>query len=183
MTGLASQGQLRASLFRWMLFTVPLIVLLGFVAGRIAGPDTLWFQSLEKPAIYPPPMWFGIVWSILYVMIGIAVAFICAAWGARGRTAALIAFAVHFVFNLAWTPVFFGAMQLTGGLVVLGLVVATLLVMIALFWKVRPIAGMLLLPYLAWVLFASVLNYQFLALNPDFDGGMPDRAQDRIPLN
>ena len=183
MSGLASKGQLRASLLRWMLFTVPLIVLLGCVAGRIAGPDTLWFQSLVKPDIFPAPMWFGIVWSVLYVMIGIALALVCAAWGARGRTAALVAFAVHFVFNLAWTPIFFGGQQLTGGLIVLGLVVATLLVVIALFWKVRPLAGILLLPYLAWVCFATVLNYQFLALNPNADGGLPISGTERVRLN
>ena len=125
MTMLASRGQLRASFIRWALFTVPLIVLLGFLAGQAGGPDSLWFQTLDKPAIYPPPATFGIVWSILYVMVGFALALICAAWGARGRTLALIVFAVHFAFNLAWTPVFFGMQEITGALIVLGLVIAT----------------------------------------------------------
>lgn len=168
MNMLASRGQLRASFIRWALFTVPLIVLLGFLAGQIGqGPETAWFQSLEKPGIFPPPMWFGIVWTILYVMIGLALALVCAAWGAKGRTAALIAFAVHFVFNLAWTPIFFGAQQIGLALIVLCIVVATLIAVIALFWRVRQLAALLLLPYLAWVIFATVLNYEFLRLNPD----------------
>ena len=146
MTMLASRGQLRASFIRWALFTVPLIVLLGFLAGQAGGPDSLWFQTLDKPAIYPPPATFGIVWSILYVMVGFALALICAAWGARGRTVALIVFAVHFAFNLAWTPVFFGMQEITGALIVLGLVIVTLIATIVLFWKIRTLAGVLLLP-------------------------------------
>ncbi|MEC8179433.1 MAG: TspO/MBR family protein, partial [Pseudomonadota bacterium] len=117
MTMLASRGQLRASFIRWALFTVPLIVLLGFLAGQAGGPDTPWFQELDKPGIYPPPATFGIVWTILYVMVGFALALICAAWGARGRTLALIVFAVHFAFNLAWTPVFFGMQEITSALI------------------------------------------------------------------
>ena len=182
MNMLASRGQLRASFIRWALFAVPLCVLLGFLAGQLGGPDTTWFASLEKPAIYPEPKWFGIVWTILYVMIGFAVALVASAWGARGRTAALWAFAVHFVLNLSWSYVFFGAQQITGGLIVLALIALTLLVVIALFWRVRKLAGVLLLPYLAWVLFASVLNYQFLQLNPQADGGDAEGAVERVRI-
>jgi benzodiazapine receptor len=171
MNMLASRGQLRASFIRWALFTVPLIVLLGFLSGQSAGADSAWFAGLDKPAIYPPPAAFGIVWTILYVIIGLAVAVVCAAWGARGRTLALVAFAIHFVFNLAWTPVFFGMQQIAGGLVVIALMALTLLAVVVLFWRVRRIAGLLMLPYLAWVLFALALNFQFLQLNPDADGG------------
>ena len=182
MTMLASRGQLRASFIRWALFTVPLIVLLGFLAGQAGGPDTPWFQALDKPTIYPPPATFGIVWTILYVMVGLALALVCAAWGARGRTLALIVFAVHFVCNLAWTPVFFGMQEISAALVVLGLVILTLIVTIVLFWKIRVMAGVLLLPYLAWVMFAFVLNWQFLQLNPDLDGGLPDTPVERVRI-
>ena len=82
---LASPAQLRASFLRWALFTVPLILLIGFAAGQLGGPDTPWFAGLEKPAIYPPPVVFGIVWSILFVMIGLALALVASAWGAQGR--------------------------------------------------------------------------------------------------
>ena len=182
MNVLASRGQLRASFIRWALFTVPLCVLLGFLAGQLGGPDSFWFRSLEKPGIYPPPAAFGIVWTILYVMIGLAVALICAAWGARGRSVALTAFAIHFLLNLAWTPVFFGMKELTWALVLLVVIDITLVIVIALFWKVRRLAGMLLLPYLAWVLFATALNWQFLELNPDADGGTPAGMSERVRI-
>ena len=174
MNFLASKAQLRASFLRWSLFLVPLIVLLGFTAGRLGSPDTVWFQSLTKPAIFPPPMWFGIVWSVLYVMIGFALALVASAWGAYGRGVAIILFALHYLGNLAWTYVFFGLQDMTAGLYVLIYTVVSLLVVIAAFWRVRRWAGVMLLPYLAWVMFASVLNYQFIVENPD--GGPDDGA-------
>ncbi len=182
MNVLASPAQLRASLLRWSLFLVPLIVLLGFAAGKVAGPDSVWFQNLVKPAIYPPPAVFGIVWSVLYVMIGFSLALVASAWGAPGRAAALIAFGVHFIGNLAWTSVFFGMPNIIGGLAVLGYAVVTLLIVLALFWRVRKAAALLLVPYLAWASFATALNYQFMVENPD--GGAPavNGAAQRIKL-
>lgn len=181
-SGLASKAQLRASFFRWALFTIPTCILLGFVSGQFGGADSIWFQSLIKPDIFPEPKWFGIVWTVLYIIIGISVALICAAWGARGRTAALIVFAIHFVLTLAWTPVFFGAYQMTAALYVLAAVVVTLLVVMALFYRVRKLAAALLIPYLAWVCFATVLNYEFLKLNPDADGQDPTQAVQRFEI-
>ncbi|NQZ47579.1 MAG: tryptophan-rich sensory protein [Erythrobacter sp.] len=182
MNFLASKAQLRASFLRWSLFLVPLIVLLGFTAGRLGSPDTVWFQSLTKPAIFPPPMWFGIVWSVLYVMIGFALALVASAWGAYGRGMAIILFALHFLGNLAWTYVFFGLQDMTAGLYVLIYTVVSLLVVIAAFWRVRRWAGVMLLPYLAWVMFASVLNYQFIVENPDGGPGDGAGAAQRIEL-
>jgi benzodiazapine receptor len=167
MTGLASRGQLRASLFRWALFTVPLVLLLGFLSGRVgSNADSPWFQSLVKPDIFPPPIWFGIVWSILYVLMGIALAIVCAAWGARGRTAAIVAFALQLIVNLAWSPVFFAMHRIREALIVIGVLDVLVLVTIVLFWRVRRSAALLLLPYLAWIAFATLLNWEFLAANP-----------------
>ncbi|MXO90673.1 TspO/MBR family protein [Pontixanthobacter aquaemixtae] len=181
MNVLASKGQLRASFFRWALFTVPACLLIGFLAGQIGGsPDSLWFQSLTKPDIFPEPKWFGIVWSILFVMIGLAVALVCAAWGARGRKAALVVFVLHFLLAQSWTAVFFGAYQMTYGLYVLIAAVVTAIIVIALFWRVRQLAALMLVPYLAWLCFATLLNYEFLKLNPDADGQETTQAVQRI---
>lgn len=182
MTVIASRGQLRASFIRWSLFTVPLIVLLGFVAGQLGSPNTYWFQSLVKPAIFPPPATFGIVWTILYVMIGLALAMVCSAWGARGRRLAIGLFIIHFLLNLAWTPVFFGSQNIMGGLIVIALVDVTLLVVVWAFWRVRRAAALLLLPYLAWVLFATLLNYEFLAMNPDGGHGEVTETRQRFEI-
>lgn len=182
MNFLASKAQLRASFLRWALFLVPLIVLLGFTAGQLGSPQTLWFQNLVKPAIFPPPAVFGIVWGILYVMIGLSLAAVVSAWGALGRGLAIIVFAVHFIGNLAWTPVFFGMQNMTGGLYVLAYAIVTLIVVIAVFWRVRRVAALLLLPYFGWVVFATVLNYQFIVENPDGGAIADDGAIERIEL-
>jgi len=180
MTGLASRGQLRASFVRWALFTVPLVLLLGFLSGQVgSSAQSAWFQSLTKPAIFPPPMWFGIVWSILYVLMGLALAMVCAAWGARGRTAAIAAFVVQLLVNLAWSPVFFGMHQIKTGLLVIGVLDALVVVTIVLFWRVRRVAALLLLPYLAWIAFATLLNWEFLVANPDGGTDTPNGAVQR----
>lgn len=181
---LASRGQLRASFLRWALFVVPLVMLLGFLSGRLAGsgPGNPWFDALIKPAIYPPPATFGIVWSLLYLMMGIALAMVCAAWGARGRSVAIAAFAAQFTLNLAWTPVFFAAHQMTAALVVIVALALAIMVTIMLFWRVRRAAALLLIPYLAWVIFAGALNYEFLRLNPSADGAAGTGAVERVRI-
>lgn len=171
MNRLASPAQLRASLIRWALFLVPLSMLLGFLSGQLGGDaSSAWFQSLTKPAIFPPPATFGIVWSILYAMMGFAFALVCSAWGSRARAVAIVAFLVQFALNLSWSPVFFGAHRIEAALWILIAIDVAVLITTVLFFRVRKWAGALLLPYLAWVLFATVLNWQFLELNPQADG-------------
>jgi tryptophan-rich sensory protein len=184
MNQLASTGQLRASLLRWALVLVPAVVLLGFLSAQIggSGPDNPWFAGLDKPVIYPPPATFGIVWTVLYVLMGIAAAMIGSARGARGRGLALGVFAVQLLANLAWTPVFFGFHLISAGLGIIVALDLLVLLTVVQFWRVRPLAGMLLLPYLAWVLFATVLNWQFLQLNPNADGMPTANTVTRVQL-
>lgn len=182
MNRLASPAQLRASFFRWALFLVPAIALLGFLSGQIGSADSDWFRGLEKPATYPPPETFGIVWAVLYALMGVALALVCTAWGARFRGPAIAAFVVQLLLNLAWNPVFFGAHQITNGLAVLIALDLAVIVTIALFWLVRRLAAWLLAPYLAWILFSTLLNWQFLELNPDADGTEDSNAVQRIDL-
>lgn len=185
MSEIASPGQLRATFLRWSLFLVPGILLLGFFSGIAAnsGPDNPWFAGLIKPDIYPPSGAFAIVWSILYVLMGFALAMIVTARGAPGRGIALVAFTVQLLLNLAWSPLFFGAHQISAALALLGVLSVAVLAMIVLFWRVRPLAAGLLLPYLAWVLFAAVLNWQFLVLNPDADGADGSGAVSSVEFN
>lgn len=172
MNFLASREQLRASLWRWTLVCVPACVLLGFLSGRLAqnGPGSAWFDMLAKPDLFPPPALFGIAWTVLYALMGFALALVGSAWGARGRRVAVAVFAFQFLVNLAWSPVFFGMNRITGGLIVIAVLDVLVLVTLVLFWRIRKLAGALLLPYLAWILFATILNYQFLMLNTGADG-------------
>ena len=182
MTELASPGQLRASYLRWALVLVPGIVLLGFLMSAVAagGPGNPWFDGLAKPALYPPPQLFGIVWGILYALMGLALAVIMTARGAWGRREAVIAFVVQLLLNLGWSPLFFGAHQMTAALVLLCAIDIAVMVTIYFFWRVRPLAAWLMVPYLAWSLFATLLNWQFLAANPGADGQSGSAPVNRI---
>jgi tryptophan-rich sensory protein len=181
---LASPAQLRASLIRWSLFTVPTVLGLGFLSSRIsgAGPTNPWFAALAKPALYPPPATFGIVWTVLYVLLGAALALVASARGAQGRSLAVAIFGVQFLLNLTWSPMFFALHRMSVALGILGVMVVLTVLVVVLFRRVRPVAGVLVLPYLAWICFASVLNYQFLALNPDAEGAQGSGAAARIEL-
>ncbi|MCX7677088.1 MAG: tryptophan-rich sensory protein [Alteraurantiacibacter sp.] len=184
MNRLATPAQLRASLLRWSLFLVPTVLLLGFASGQFAGsgPDNPWFAALEKPAIYPPPVLFGIVWSVLYVLMGLALALVCSAWGARWRPFAIVAFVLQMALNLAWSPVFFALHDMALALAIILTLAVAIALTIWLFWQVRRAAALLLLPYLAWVCFAAVLNWQFLSLNPDAHEVPASNAVQRIEL-
>lgn len=184
MNRLASPAQLRASLLRWALFLIPLVMLLGFLSGQVAGSvaSNPWFAALEKPAIYPPPATFGIVWSALYFMMGLALAMVCAAWGARWRPYAVVAFMVQFLLNLSWSPVFFAQHDIALAQAILVAMVVAVVVTIWLFAKVRKAAAWLLVPYLAWIVFAGVLNWQFLQLNPDASEVDANNAVQRMEL-
>jgi tryptophan-rich sensory protein len=172
MNTLASQGQLRTSFVRWALVLVPGTLLLGYLSSELAGGGASdpWFEALAKPATFPPAATFVIVWTVLYVMIGFAAALVGSAWGARERGVALTLFAVQLVLNLAWTPVFFGAHQITGGLVLICVLFVAAAATTIQFFRIRRLAGWLMVPYLLWLAFAAVLNWQFLQLNPDADG-------------
>lgn len=179
MTELASPGQLRAAFIRWALVLVPGVELLGFVSGQIGGnSQDPWFIALEKPAIFPPPALFGIVWAVLFALIGLALAMVVTARGAPGRQAAIGVWVVQFVMILCWSPLFFGAHQISAAFYLLIAIDVVVVVTVILCWKVRPLAGMILLPYLGWVLFAAVLNHAFLQANPGSDGlDLPLNAQ------
>ncbi len=120
-----------------------------------------WYSLLDKPAFSPPNWVFGPVWTILYALMGIA-AFLV--WR-RAGAGALVPFWVQLALNALWTPVFFGLRSPLMGLVVIALMWLAIVWTIAKFWPVSRPAALLLLPYLAWVSFASALNLAIYLLN------------------
>jgi translocator protein len=123
-----------------------------------------WYAALEKPPWNPPSWVFGPVWTVLYILMGVAAWLV---WD-RYRGAAKVAlgvFVVQVIFNALWSYFFFGAQApglAFGWIVLLWLLIVATLV---LFWRARTVAGVLLLPYLAWVSFATVLNFALWQLN------------------
>lgn len=172
MNMIASSGQLRAGYVRWALVLVPGIILIGMLAGQFAGngEGNAWFDALAKPAAYPPPALFGLAWTILYGLMGFALALVITAAGARGRGIAVSFFIIQLLLNLAWSPVFFGMHRISWALVLIVVLDLVVLLTIVFFWRVRKLAAVLMLPYLAWLAFATYLNWQFLEANRAFDG-------------
>jgi tryptophan-rich sensory protein len=120
------------------------------------------YQSLNQPAWAPPSWLFGPVWTVLYVMIAVAGWLV---WRRTGWTVALTVYAVQLVLNAAWTPIFFGFGRY--GLALVDIVVMWVLIG-ATIWLFRPVsrvAAALLLPYWAWVTFATALNAAIFSAN------------------
>ena len=130
MGGIASKSQLRMSFLRWAIVTVPLIVLLGFLSGRSVpvGSDSAWYVALAKPPLTPPGWVFPVAWTSLYIALGLALAMILNARGARLRGLGVALFVAQFALNLAWTPLFFGAHRITASV---GVIAAMLVLSIA----------------------------------------------------
>lgn len=182
MSGLATSQQTRSSFWRTALYTVPITVVIGSLMGYLSnsGYGNAWFDALDLPEITPPGWVFGMAWTMLYIMIGLSLAMVLHAKGARGRGFALILFFVQLIANYAWSPIFFGAQQVT---LALYLIVFILAVTIATTFAVAPIrkaAAWLLVPYMLWLSFASILNYQIDQRNPDAESLVPAQQSTQI---
>lgn len=181
---IASKGQLRMSFLRWAVVTVPLILLLGFASGRMvpSGSENAWYMALAKPALTPPGWVFPVAWTTLYILLGLAVAMIADARGARGRGVALLLFTLQFAGNLAWTPLFFGAHKVTAALILIVAILALTIVTTFAFARIRTVAAWLLVPYMVWLSFAAMLTFGILRLNPDAETLVPASSTTQIPL-
>ncbi|WP_232703418.1 TspO/MBR family protein [Halobacterium wangiae] len=124
-----------------------------------------WYETLTQPALAPPNWVFGPVWTTLFALLGVGVYLVLRDGRGRQRTVAFGLFVAQYVLNVSWTLVFFGGENIAGGLAVIAALWALIVATIVAFWRVRPVAGALLLPYLAWVSFAAYLNYAFWTLN------------------
>lgn len=125
-----------------------------------------WYAYLIKPVFSPPNWLFGPVWTILYILMGISLALI---WVKGVKTErvreAIMLFGVQLFLNAIWSPIFFGAKDLVLSLVVIILMWFFILKTILAFGKVNKTASYLLYPYIAWVSFASILNFSVWFLN------------------
>lgn len=141
-----------------------------FAAGALGTIPTAraiptWYRTLEKPSWNPPDALFGPVWTTLYALMGLALVLVRRADGAQRADAAQAVFGLQLALNTAWSFVFFGGRSPRGGLVVIALLWVSILATTVAFWRVRPAAALLLLPYLGWVSFAGVLNAEIARRN------------------
>ena len=124
-----------------------------------------WYRTLARPSFNPPDWVFGPVWVTLYLMIAVAGWRVWRRHGLAGARAEMAAYALQLALNLGWSFVFFGARMIGAAFAEILLLLAAILVTAALFWRADRVAGLLLVPYAAWVAFASVLNFELWQLN------------------
>lgn len=135
----------------------------GILGTIFMGGIDPWYQALNKPFFNPPDTVFGPVWIVLYALMGIAAYFI---WQVKGgRHPALNVYWVQLALNALWTPIFFGAHSLSWSLIVILSLLVMTLETTRRFAKVRFEAALLMLPYVLWASFASILNFSLWYLN------------------
>lgn len=133
-----------------------------FTASSVGG----WYQTINKPSWNPPNWIFGPVWTTLYVMMGIALFLVWKQQGSSSqKNTAIILFAVQLAFNFCWSLIFFKWHQ--PGWALAEIIVMWLLILLTIFAfaKVNTVAAWLLVPYISWVSFATLLNYTIWKLN------------------
>lgn len=149
--------------------TVTLLVfgLAAFAPALIGAgfPPDAWYESLSKPAWNPPSWLFAPVWTILYLLIGIAGYLAWTSTAAAVRTMAFSLYALQLMLNALWTPLFFGMHSSGLALAVLLALLVVLIGNVAAFHRIKPAAAYLLLPYVAWVAFAALLNAAIYLMN------------------
>jgi tryptophan-rich sensory protein len=146
-----------------------MIALIGFLAATylVAGVSTVftvtsimtWYAGLAKPSFNPPNQIFGPVWTVLYALMAIAGWMIWKRADSELRSRALLLFWVQLGLNFGWTLIFFRGHQIGLALVEILLLWLAILGTTVLFFRLRNAAGWMFVPYLAWVSFASVLNF------------------------
>lgn len=137
---------------------------IGSIFTRNAIPT--WYATLEKPPFTPPSWLFAPVWTLLYILMGIA-AFLVWRKGLENRQVriALIVFLIQLILNALWSVVFFALESPLSGLIVISILWVAILVTVIKFFKISRVASVLMWPYLLWVTFADILNASIWLLN------------------
>ncbi|HZW47479.1 MAG TPA: TspO/MBR family protein [Microvirga sp.] len=151
---------------RFILAVLPVVAVA--VAGSLVTNPNIpsWYAGLEKPGFTPPNWAFPVAWTLLYALMALSLWRILSLPRDRsGRSGAVTAFFVQLALNSLWSFAFFGAHSPLAGLVVIVALLVAILATIRAFWPLDRFAALLLVPYLAWVLFAAVLNGAIWQLN------------------
>lgn len=146
-----------------------LSLLLPQLAGIVGSFFTVqaiptWYALLSKPSFSPPNWIFAPVWLALYLMMGISL-YVNWVSKKKGAKSNVRLFFIHLFFNFIWTPVFFGAKNLGLALVIIVIIWILIIEMIRKFWSINKTSSLLLIPYLLWVSFATLLNFMLWRLN------------------
>lgn len=145
-------------------------LLLPLAVGGIAGIFTTaaipgWYASLNQPSFSPPNWIFGPVWTTLYILLGISFFMIWKLPASKQRNQAILIFMVQLLLNFCWSFFFFYFKMIGIALVDIVALWITIIIMLVSFYKLKPLAAFINIPYLLWVTFASALNAAYFLLN------------------
>ena len=156
------------SIHSWPILILFIIIceLVGIIGSVFTVKNiSTWYEKLRQPSFRPPNWLFGPVWTTLYALMGWASYLIYQNRQLPLAGTALTFFVIQLILNFIWTPLFFGAKKLGWGFVEIIFMWVFIVLSIVYFFQVVPLAGWLMLPYLAWVSFASFLNFTLWKLN------------------
>ncbi len=154
------------------IFKLIVSLVLCYGAGAIGGLFTApqiktWYAFLDKPFFNPPSWLFAPAWTLLYTLMAISVFLIWKEYGKDPHVrSSVVLFFVHLFFNFIWSIFFFYWHQLLVAFIDIVLIWLFIIILILRFQKINKVAAYLLAPYLAWVTFASLLNFSVWILNP-----------------
>ncbi len=153
---------------KWLMLAA--LLLLVFIVAAAGSAFTTpkipgWYAGLNKPFFNPPPAVFGPVWTVLYLAMAFAAWRVWLSPDSTARSAALAWFFVQLFLNALWSPVFFGMESPGIGLVIILALLAALAMTVHSFLSVDRFAGWIMVPYLAWVAFATLLNGAIALMN------------------
>jgi len=145
-------------------------LLLPLGVGGIAGMFTSeavpgWYASLNQPSFNPPNWVFGPVWTTLYIIMGISLFLIWKLPAGKERNQAILVFILQLFLNFCWSFFFFYFKMIGVALVDIIALWILIVLMLVSFYKIKPLAAYINIPYLLWVTFASVLNTSYFFLN------------------
>jgi len=163
------RSNLASTKFQPLAFTISLLITLtiGVVASIFTRPEIkTWYITLNKPSFTPPNWLFPLAWTTLYILIAVSAYLI---WKLRDgsstyKTAAII-YVIQLALNFSWSIVFFGMHQILGGLFIIVTLLVTIILNISWFNRFSKTAAWLLVPYLLWVSYATLLNISICVLN------------------
>ncbi len=154
-----------------MNFIAPIVsIVIAQLAGIVGSLFTVnsvrtWFQTIIKPSWNPPSWVFGPVWIILYTLMGISAYLVFKQKDVKDVKLALSVYGVHLLLNALWSVLFFGLKNPGFAFFEIIILLVFIVITMVLFWRINTLAGVLLLPYLVWVSFATFLNYTIWQLN------------------
>jgi len=125
----------------------------------------VWYATLNQPSFNPPNWVFGPVWTVLYILMGISLFLIWKLDAGKARNMTIFVFLLQLVLNFAWSFIFFYFNMLGLALFEIMLLWMSIVMMLVLFYKLRPLAAYINIPYLLWVTFATMLNAAYYFIN------------------